>query len=62
MVTVTKADIGKRVTFKLHACNWNPTKETRMIRDVMADGEIVVVKYNGFDRFLVRSFEVLEVF
>jgi len=58
---VTKDDIGKKVTFKLTSCNWNPARETRVIRDVLSDGDIVLVRFNGFDKFMVRRNEVLGV-
>ena len=59
-MTVTKNDIGKRVTFKITSCTWIPRKETRIIKNVTPDGYIVV-RYAGCSEFLVKQSEVIEV-
>lgn len=59
-MAIIKEDIGKLVTFKLKACNWNPRKETRVIRDVLDDGRITV-RHNGFDNFVLRTDEIIAI-
>ena len=55
----TKKDIGKKVTFKIGSCNWNPRKETRIIKDVK--DRYVVVKYVGTPDFLVKFSEIINI-
>lgn len=57
---ITKDDIGKKVTFKIHGCTWIPRKETRIIKDVTPEGYIVV-RYSGSDRFLIKPDEVISL-
>jgi len=59
-MVVTKADIGKRVTFKVKACTWPARKETRIIRDVLDSGH-VVVRYVGSNGFLLQQDEVISL-
>jgi len=59
-MVVTKADIGKRVTFKVKACTWPAWKETRIIRNVLDSGH-VVVRYVGSENFLLRQDEIISV-
>lgn len=61
MMKATEKDIGKRVVFKLTACNWPARKETRIIHDITLSGGVLVT-HNGIQkRFIVRSHEILEI-
>jgi hypothetical protein len=56
---VTERDIGKRVTFKA-ATRWSFAKATRIIRKVHSNGNIEV-RFGGWDAFIVRPHEIIEV-
>jgi len=56
-----KEDIGKRVVFKLTACNWMPRTETRIIHGV--ENGNVLITHNGWQKcFQIKPHEIKEIF
>lgn len=59
MITVTKADIGKRMVFQA-ATRWSGAKATRKINGIDEHGR-PTVRYGGHAAFIVKPEEIIEI-